>query len=133
MKRNIVTGLDLGTTKVCVVIAEQIDDEHFEILGSDSSPSEGLHKGLVANISKTAHAIKEAVSKASNKAGISISTVNVGVAGEHITSMRHRNYVTISSEDREITKSDLDRLVADLRTIRIPSDPQKLHIIFEEF
>src|SRR4030067_796837 len=133
MKRNIVTGLDLGTTKVCVVIADQIDDEHFEILGSDSSPSEGLHKGLVANISKTADAIKEAISKASNKAGISISSVNVGVAGEHITSMRHRNYVTISREDKEITKEDLNRLEADVRTIRIPSDRQILHIIFEEF
>ena len=133
MKKNIVAGLDLGTTKVCAVIAEQIDDDHFEILGSDSSPSEGLHKGLVANISKTADAIKEAISKASNKAGVSVNSVNVGVAGEHITSMRHRNYVTISREDKEITKDDLNRLEADVRTIRIPSDRQILHIIFEEF
>lgn len=133
MKKNIVTGLDLGTTKVCAVIAEQIDDEHFEILGSDSSPSEGLHKGLVANISKTADAIKQAISKASNKAGLSINSVNVGVAGEHITSMRHRNYVTISREDKEITKEDLNRLEADVRTIRIPSEREILHIIFEEF
>jgi cell division protein FtsA len=59
--------------------------------------------------------------------------VNVGVAGEHITSMRHRNYVTISGEDREITRADLDRLEADVRTIRIPSDRQILHIIPEEF
>ena len=133
MKKNIVAGLDLGTTKVCAVIAEQIDDEHFEILGSDSSPSEGLHKGLVANISKTADAIKQAISKASNKAGVSIDSVNVGVAGEHITSMRHRNYVTISREDKEITKEDLSRLEADVRTIRIPSEREILHIIFEEF
>jgi cell division protein FtsA len=133
MKRNIVAGLDLGTTKVCAVIAEQKDVDQFEILGSDSSPSEGLHKGLVANISKTADAIKEAVAKASNKAGISITSVNVGVAGEHITSMRHRNYVTISREDKEITKEDLHRLEADVRTIRIPSDRQILHVIFEEF
>jgi cell division protein FtsA len=133
MKKNIVAGLDLGTTKVCAVIAEQIDDNHFEILGSDSSASEGLHKGLVANISKTADAIKEAVSKASNKAGVTINSVNVGVAGEHITSMRHRNYVTISREDKEITKEDLNRLEADVRTIRIPSDRQILHIIFEDF
>ncbi len=62
-----------------------------------------------------------------------INTVNVGVAGEHITSMRHRNYVTISSEDKEITKADFDRLEADVRTIRIPSDRQILHIIPEEF
>ncbi len=134
MKKNILAGLDLGTTKVCAVIAEKSDDDNrINILGFGVAPSEGLHKGLVANISKTAEAIKEAVAIASNRAGIQINLVNVGVAGEHITSIRHRNYVTISNEDREITKADLDRLEADVRTIRIPSDRQILHIIPEEF
>ena len=133
MKKNIIAGLDLGTTKVCAVIAERIDDHKIDILGFGVALSEGLHKGLVANISKTAEAIREAVSIASNRAGIEVNVVNVGVAGEHITSMRHRNYVTITSEDKEITKSDLDRLESDVRTIRIPSDRQILHIIPEEF
>ncbi len=134
MKKNIIAGLDLGTTKVCAVIAEKSDeDNRINILGFGVAPSEGLHKGLVANIGKTAEAIKEAVSIASNRAGIEISQVNVGVAGEHITSIRHRNYVTISSEEKEITKEDLNRLEADVRTIRIPSDRQILHIIPEEF
>jgi cell division protein FtsA len=132
MKKNIIAGLDLGTTKVCAVIAE-ITDNKIDILGFGVAPSEGLHKGLVANISKTAEAIRNAVQIAVNRAGIQITTVNVGVAGEHITSMRHRNYVTINSDDKEITKSDLDRLEADVRTIRIPSDRQILHIIPEEF
>jgi cell division protein FtsA len=133
MKKNIIAGLDLGTTKVCVVIAEKLDNNRFDILGFGVAPSEGLHKGLVANISKTAEAIKEAVAIACNRAGINITVVNVGVAGEHITSMRHRNFITISNEDKEITKTDLDRLEADVRTIRIPSDRQILHIIPEEF
>src|SRR3990172_7966483 len=133
MKKNIVAGLDLGTTKVCAVIAEKTDDNKIDILGFGVAPSEGLHKGLVANIGKTADAIREAVSIASNRAGIQINIVNVGVAGEHITSIRHRNYVTITSEEKEITKADLDRLEADVRTIRIPSDRQILHIIPEEF
>ena len=133
MKKNIIAGLDLGTTKVCAVIAEKIDDKKIDILGFGVAPSEGLHKGLVANISKTAEAIREAFAVASNRAGIEVKVVNVGVAGEHITSMRHRNYVTITSEEKEITKSDLDRLEADVRTIRIPSDRQILHIIPEEF
>jgi cell division protein FtsA len=133
MKKNIIAGLDLGTTKVCAVIAEISENNRIDILGFGVAPSEGLHKGLVANISKTADAIKAAVQIASNRAGIQIHTVNVGVAGEHITSMRHRNYVTINSEEKEITKSDLDRLEADVRTIRIPSDRQILHIIPEEF
>jgi len=134
MKKNIIAGLDLGTTKVCAVIAERMEENNrINILGFGVAPSEGLHKGLVANITKTADAIRQAVAIASNRAGIQITHLNVGVAGEHITSMRHRNYVTISSEDREITKSDLERLDADVRTIRIPSDRQILHIIPEEF
>lgn len=133
MKKEIIAGLDLGTTKVCAVIAERIDQHKIDILGFGVAPSEGLNKGLVANIGKTAEAIKEAMSRASNQAGIVITTVNVGVAGEHITSMRHRNYVTISREEKEITKEDLERLEADVRTIRIPSDRQILHIIPEEF
>jgi cell division protein FtsA len=133
MKKNIIAGLDLGTTKVCVVIAEKLDNNRFDILGFGIAPSEGLHKGLVANISKTAEAIKEAAAIACNRAGINITVVNVGVAGEHITSMRHRNFITISNDEKEITKADLDRLEADVRTIRIPSDRQILHIIPEEF
>ncbi len=133
MKKNIVAGLDLGTTKVCAVIAEILENNRIDILGFGVAPSEGLHKGLVANITKTAEAIKEAVAIASNRAGINITVVNVGVAGEHITSMRHRNYITISNEDKEITKTDLERLEADVRTIRIPADRQILHIIPEEF
>lgn len=134
MKKEIIAGLDLGTTKVCAVIAEKIPDKNkIDILGFGVAPSEGLHKGLVANISKTAEAIRAAMSQASNRAGLEIKTINVGVAGEHITSIRHRNYVTINREEKEITKEDLDRLEADVRTIRIPSDRQILHIIPEEY
>ncbi len=134
MKKEIIVGLDLGTTKVCAVIAEKLPEQNrIDVLGFGVAPSEGLHKGLVANIGKTAEAIKAAMSIASNRAGLEVSVVNVGVAGEHITSIRHRNYVTISREEKEITKADLDRLEADVRTIRIPSDRQILHIIPEEY
>ena len=134
MKTEIIAGLDLGTTKVCAVIAERTEGaEKFDVLGFGVASSEGLHKGLVANIGKTAEAIKAAMSVASNRAGLNVTAINVGVAGEHITSIRHRNYVTISSEEKEISKKDLDRLEADVRTIRIPSDRQILHIIPEEF
>lgn len=133
MKKNIIAGLDLGTTKVCALIAEKISDNNFNILGFGLAPSEGLHKGLVSNIGKTAEAIKEAMNIAQNRAGIQVTSVNVGVAGEHITSMRYRNYVTITNEEHEITQSDLERLEADVRTIRIPSDRQILHILPEEF
>lgn len=132
MKKRIVAGLDLGTTKVCAVIAEHIDG-NVNILGFGIAPSEGLNRGLVANISKTAEAIKEAVDIASNRAGLVTKDLIVGVAGEHITSLRHRNYVTINNPEKEISADDLERLKADVKTIRIPSDRQILHIIPEEF
>jgi cell division protein FtsA len=134
MKKEIISGLDLGTTKVCAAIAERNPDTNqIDILGFGVAPSEGLNKGLVANISKTAEAIKDAVYQAFNRAGFEVKSFNVGVAGEHITSMRHRNYVTINREEKEIKKEDLDRLEADVRTISIPSDRQILHIIPEEY
>ncbi len=132
MKRNIIAGLDLGTTKVGAVIAER-EANKLTILGFGVAASDGLNRGLVANIGKTAEAIKKAMEIASNRADIQIKNVNVGVAGEHITSLRHRNYVTINNPDREITQADIDRLKADVKTIRIPSDRQILHIIPEEF
>jgi len=132
MKKNIVAGLDLGTTKVCAVIAEREGDK-INILGFGVAPSEGLNRGLVANIAKTAEAVREAMQIACNRAGMEIKEVNVGVAGEHISSLRHRNYVTISNPEKEISKEDIERLKNDVRTIRIPSDRQILHIIPEEF
>jgi len=132
MKNNIIVGLDLGTTKVCAVIAEQTASG-LKVLGFGVTPSDSLNKGLVANIAKTSQAISEALEVAQNRAGIKVKELNVGVAGEHITSLRHRNFVTISSEDDEISQSDLDRLKADVRTIKIPVDRQILHIIPEEF
>ncbi|MBS3946302.1 MAG: cell division protein FtsA [Melioribacter sp.] len=132
MKKNIIAGLDLGTTKVCAVIAEKTDNS-INILGFGVAPAEGLNRGLVANISKTAEAITEAMSIASNRAGLTVKELNVGVAGEHITSLRHRNYVTINNPEHEIAASDLERLKSDVLTIRIPSDRQILHIIPEEY
>lgn len=132
MKKNVIAGLDLGTTKVCAVIAERTENS-TNILGFGVAPSEGLNRGLVANISKTAEAINEAMNIAINRAGFQVKEINVGVAGEHITSLRHRNYVTINNPDHEITESDLERLKSDVQTIRIPSDRQILHIIPEEY
>ena len=119
MKKNIVVGLDLGTTKVCAVIAEKTETS-LKVLGFGVSPSDSLNKGLVANIAKTSQAISDALEVAQNRAGVEVKELNVGVAGEHITSLRHRNFVTINSDDDEITQSDLDRLKADVRTIKIP-------------
>ncbi|MFH0735661.1 MAG: cell division protein FtsA [bacterium] len=132
MSRNIIAGLDLGTTKVCAVIAE-IENNKVNILGFGVSQSEGLTKGLVANINKTAAAIKIAMDIAVNRAGVEVKELYVGVAGEHIKSLRYRNYVTISNSEHEITEEDIERLKADIKTVSVPADRKILHIIPEEY
>lgn len=133
MKKNIIAGLDIGTTKTCAVIAEMGSMNKLDILGFGVSQSDGMHRGTVANINKTSDSIRQAVSIAENQAGLKINAVNIGVAGIHISSMRYRNYVTINNPDREITENDLERLFNDVRMIRIPSDYYILHVIPEEY
>ena len=113
MKKNIIAGLDLGTTKVCAVIAEKAEGNRIDILGFGVAVSEGLHKGLVANIGKTAEAIRNAVQIASNRAGFDITTVNVGVAGEHITPSAHRaKSRTMTARNRALRAGRLGSWVA---------------------
>lgn len=133
MKKNIVAALDLGTTKVCVIIAEKTGPAQFTVLGYGTAKSDGMTKGMITNVGRTTEAIKEAVEIASTRAGVEVTTLNVGVAGEHITSLRHRNYVTITNPEHEVTENELRRLEKDVRMIKLPADKQILHIIQEEF
>lgn len=133
MERNIVAGVDLGTTKVCAIIGEIRDNNIIDILGFGRADSEGLTRGIVTNLTKTAESVKEAMDIAINRAGIMVENVNVGVAGEHIKNVKHKNYVTVNNSDREITEDDLKRLELDVRSIKKESDKQILHIIPEEY
>lgn len=133
MAKKIIAALDLGTTKTCSIIAEKNDNNTINILGFGVAPSEGLNRGIVVNIQKTAESIKAAMEIAINKAGINVTKINVGVAGEHITTIKHRNYVAIVNQENEITEKDLERLEQDIRLLKLPSDRQILHIIPEEY
>lgn len=133
MKKNIIASLDIGTTKTCAIIAERDKENRLNILGVGVAKSEGMTKGTVANILTISEAIRNAVSKAESQAGVKISAVNVGVAGIYINSMRYRNFVLINNPDSIIREPDVEKLMADVRVSRIPSDYFILHIIPEEF
>lgn len=133
MKKNIIASLDIGTTKTCAIIAESKQNSKLNILGIGTAPSEGMTIGTVANILETAESIKKAVEIAENQAGVKISSVNIGVAGNFINSMRYRNFVTINNPDFIINESDLERLLNDIRMTRIPSDYFILHILPEKY
>ena len=130
---RIVVGLDIGTTKVCAVVASIDPQDRIHILGVGKASNEGLNRGVVVNIDKTVNAIKTAVEQAQLASGIEVNSVNVGIAGDHIRSMRSKGVITINNKDNEITVDDVERLLEDCQRIMLPTDQQILHIIPQEF
>ncbi|SMO54636.1 cell division protein FtsA [Fodinibius sediminis] len=130
---RIVVGLDIGTTKVCAVVASIDPQDRIHILGVGKAANEGLNRGVVVNIDKTVNAIKAAVEQAQLASGIEVNSVNVGIAGDHIRSMRSKGVITINNKDNEITVDDVERLLEDCQRIMLPTDQQILHVIPQEF
>jgi cell division protein FtsA len=127
---KIIVGLDIGTTKICAVVGEMLDDE-INIIGVGSHPSTGLRKGSVVNIESTVDSIKKAVEEAELMAGCDISSVYVGIAGNHIKGMNSHGIIAIKG--REITENDVERVIDAAKAIAIPTDREILHVIPQEF
>ncbi|NNF04145.1 MAG: cell division protein FtsA [Rhodothermales bacterium] len=133
MNERIVVGLDIGTTKVCAVVATADDLERINVLGVGVAESDGLNRGVVVNIDRTVNAVKDAVEEAERMAGVSVRNVIVGIAGDHVQSFQSRGVVTISNKDGEITESDVERLLEDTTHVAMPADREILHVIPQEF
>lgn len=130
---RIVVGLDIGTTKVCAVVASINAQDRIHILGVGKAPSEGLNRGVVINIDKTVNAIRTAIKQAELASGIEVNAVNVGIAGDHIRSIRSKGVITINNKEKEITVQDVERILQDCQQIMLPPDQQIIHVIPQEF
>ena len=130
-KDQIVVGLDIGTTKICVIIGEKNDEGQIEIIGLGTSPSRGLRKGVVVNIDSTVETIKKAVEEAELMAGTEVTSVYAGIAGGHIKSMNSRGVVAV--KDREVNPGDVARVIDAARAISIPLDREVLHVFPQEY
>lgn len=124
---KIVVGLDIGTTKICVIVGRKNEYGKLDVLGMGKSVSDGVVKGKVINIEKTILAIKKAVQEAEDVSGIDIKVVNVGIAGHHIRSSIHRGSITRDDGDDEITVEDVDRLANDIGRMVMPAGTQIIH------
>ncbi len=133
MNDNIVVGLDIGTTKVCAVVAAVDDLDRINILGFGRAESDGLNRGVVVNIDRTVAAVREAVSEAERGAGVQVKSVVVGIAGDHVQSFQSRGVITISNRDNEVTSRDVKRLLADTMHVAMPADREILHVIPQDF
>jgi len=126
-------GLDIGTTKVAVVIAEPDEDGSLKVVGVGHAPSSGLRRGVVVHLENTVHSIKTAVSEAERMAGIPVRRVTVGIAGEHIRSVNSRGVIAVSRGGSEIGGDDVARVVEAARAVAIPGDREVLHVIPQEY
>ncbi len=128
---NLIVALDIGTTKVCAIVAEIKSPDEINVLGVGTHPSNGLKKGVVVNIDKTIESIKSAVDQAEDMSGCEIRNVYVGVAGGHVQGMSGHGMITLKS--KEVTAPDVDRAIESASAVMIPSDREVLHVIPQEY
>ncbi|MGB5396599.1 MAG: cell division protein FtsA [Gammaproteobacteria bacterium] len=129
--KNMIVGLDIGTSKVVAIVGEVTADGEIEIVGLGMHPSHGLKKGVVVNIESTVQSIQRAIEEAELMAGCQIQSVYAGIAGSHIRSLNSHGIVAI--REREVTSGDLDRVIDAARAVAIPADQRVLHILPQEF
>ena len=130
---SLIAGLDVGTTKICAIIAERSPLGTLDVIGIGQSPSRGLRKGVVVNIDSTVEAIKKAVQDAERMAGVEIDGVYAGVAGGHIKGINSRGVVAVSGKGKEVSQADIDRAIDAARAINVPPDRDVIHVLPQSF
>ncbi|MDH4183915.1 MAG: cell division protein FtsA [Nitrospinota bacterium] len=128
--KNIIVGLDIGSTKICCVVAETGGDEP-EIIGLGTHTSRGLRKGVVVNIDATVEAIKRAVEEAELMAGVEVDSVYVGMAGAHISGFN--SHGVIAARGSEVTRQDMEKVLEAARAVNIPMDREIIHVLPQEY
>lgn len=132
-RQKYVTGLDIGTTKICAIIGHVEEDGQLTILGVGSHPSQGLKKGMVVDIEATVDSIQKAVRKAEQMADVQVRDVYVGIAGGHITSQNSRGVVEVQNPVRGVTEADRQRALERAKDIVKPRDAEIIHFIAQEY
>ncbi len=132
-KNEYVAAIDIGTTKIVAIIGEKKENNKIEILGISKVLSKGVKRGVVLNIEEAVNSIKKTVDDIQESSGISISDVYVGIAGQHIKSIRNRGYINRDSYDDEITKDDINILIQDMYKIPIDIGEKIIHVLPQNY
>ena len=129
-KGNVLVGLDVGTTKICAIVAEETADG-LEIIGLGSHPSKGLRKGVVVNIESTVQSVKKAIEEAELMAGCDITSVYAGISGGHIRAFNSHGVIAV--KDGEVSERDVERVIEAAQAVAIPTDREVIHVIPQEY
>ena len=126
-------GLDIGTTKIVVMVGEKNQFNKVKILGVGKSQSLGVHRGVVNNITQTIQSIKIAVDEAQSKSGVDVKEVAVGIAGQHIRSLQHSDYITRENPDEVINENDIDKLIDQVYKLVMLPGEEIIHVLPQDF
>ncbi|MFC1537480.1 cell division protein FtsA [Gemmatimonadota bacterium] len=132
-KDDVIVGLDIGTTKICAIIAEPAEENMLKIVGVGICKSDGLRRGVVVNIEKTVQSITKAIEEAELMAGVEVKGVYAGIAGDHIRSINSRGIIAVSREHSDINKDDVRRVIEAAQAAHIPIEREVIHVIPQEF
>ena len=133
MNKNYSVGLDIGTTKIVVMVGEKNQFNKVKILGVGKSQSLGVHRGVVNNITQTIQSIKIAVDEAQSKSGEDVKEVAVGIAGQHIRSLQHSDYITRENPDEVINENDIDKLIDQVYKLVMLPGEEIIHVLPQDF
>ena len=131
-KDKYLVGLDIGSTKTCVLLAE-MDDEQVRFLALGAAESKGLRKGLIVNLDSTVSSIRRAVEEAEGVANVPVESAVIGVAGSHVRGVNSRGGVSLGPRPRDIEREDVKRAIDTARNISLPEDREVLHVLPHEF
>jgi cell division protein FtsA len=132
-KEQYVAAIDIGTTKIVAIVGKKDENEKIEILGLSKALSRGVKRGVVLNIEETVNAIQTTVDDVQKRSGIVFSEVFVGIAGQHIKSMKNRGYITREAYEDEIKKEEVFKLIDDMHKIHIDIGEEIIHVIPQNF
>lgn len=133
MDKQIIVGLDIGTTKIACFIGERSGDDQVRIIGFGKTESKGVERGVVRNITDTGNSIKKAVQQAQDQAGVEVTEVYVGIAGQHIKSLQNQGSIMIPASHREINEEDVEKLIEDQHRILLEPGEEIIHIFPQSF
>ncbi len=129
MQERVIVGIDVGTTKICVLVGELDRDGKLNIVGVGTCPSQGLRRGVVVNIEETVTSIAAALDRAERLSGKKITTAYVGIANSYVASENSKGFVAISPSHRDIVQNDISRAIEVARAIAIPANREVIHVI----
>lgn len=132
-RQEVVAALDIGSTKVCALVAELTDEGEVDITGYGVAPSHAMRRGVIVDVEGAVRAIREAVEKAEHMADAHVRSVTLAVAGPHVQSFNNRGVIAIAREDKEISEDDVERALEAARVLTIPPDRDIIHVLSREF